>query len=465
MRLSGIELKRATGGDWHKGMPESISGISTDTRKFIEGHAFLALRGPNFDGHHFAEQVVSKARALIGDKQGTRLWDNLETPQLQVEDTLTALGDIANAWRNRLNHTSVIAITGSYGKTTVRSMLAHIFKSLGVRTAATHANLNNLIGVPTTLLSIDETAEVALVECGISEQGEMERLSQIVQPDIAVITGISAAHSSGLGGIQGVAREKSRLISHLLPQGWCIFGSGVARQLKDQSIPHLCIDMDQADNDVVQWSLEGQALQLATGCEKAGVTLSLPARHWAANMALAATIVLKYFNTQANRQTKGRASQATPGLQDIADALSGWQAVDGRMAMVHGANGVTILDDSYNANPTSMQAALDTLALLPGRKTAMIGDMAELEEAARAHASLDVSAIDTLILIGHEMQALKAVHTGALWFATTSEALKWVKSNLNRFGERDYVLVKGSRSMQLDRLVRAMVNREGMHAL
>jgi len=457
MRLSGIELKQATGGDWSKGVPEAINGISTDTRKFIEGNAFLALRGPNFDGHLFAEKVANEAHALIGDHQGARLWDNLEMPQLQVEDTLTALGDIANAWRNRLSQTTVIAITGSYGKTTVRSMLSHVFEALGMRTAATHANLNNLIGVPTTLLGIDESAEVALIECGISEQGEMERLSQIVQPDIAVITGISSAHSSGLGGLKGVAHEKSQLISHLLPQGWCAFGSGVSQHLKAEKIPNISIDMDRTEGEIVAWQLEGQTLQLTTEQESAAMSLALPARHWAANMALTATIVLKYF--------ADRPHLAMPQLQDIADILSSWKAVDGRMATLTGSNGMAILDDSYNANPVSMQAALDTLSALSGRRTAIIGDMGELENAAEAHASLDVSGVDRVILVGPEMAALKSKQPEAQWFATTDEALNWVRENMAIFGSDDHLLIKASRSMKLDCIVRLLVGKEAVHAL
>ena len=457
MRLSGIELKQATGGDWRKDVPETINGISTDTRTFIEGNAFLALRGPNFDGHLFAEKVASEASALIGDHQGARLWDNLEMPQLQVEDTTTALGDIANAWRNRLSQTTVIAITGSYGKTTVRSMLAHLFEALGMRTAATHANLNNLIGVPTTLLGIDQSAEVALIECGISELGEMERLSQIVQPDIAVITGISAAHSSGLGGIQGVAREKSKLISHLLPKGWCAFGSGVSNHLKDEKIRNVSIDMDRLEGEVVTWQLQGQTLQLSTGTESVTLALTLPAEHWAANMALAATIVLKYF--------ADRPYLAMPQLQDIADILSGWKAVDGRMATLTGANGMTIIDDSYNANPVSMQAALNTLTALSGHRTAIIGDMAELENPAAAHAALDVSGVDRLILVGSEMATLKSKRSDALCFATTDEAVAWIKENMDSFASDDHLLIKASRSMQLDRIVRLLTGQEATHAL
>jgi len=461
MRLNGTELMQATGGDWRNDMPDSITGISTDTRRFIDGHAFLALRGPNFDGHRFAESVASRAGALIGDREGVKLWDNLGTPQLEVEDTLAALGDIANAWRHRLPRTTVIAVTGSYGKTTVRDMLAHLFKSLGVRTVATHANLNNLIGVPTTLLGIDEATEVAVIECGISEKGEMERLSRIVQPDIAIITGISAAHSAGLGGVEGVAREKSELAAHLLPHGWCLFGPGVASQLQEPAIAHTCIDMDGPDEDIVHWQMHGRKLQLFAAGEAAELELPLPARHWAANMALAATTALKYFN----RQDSDAAGRKSPTLQEIADLFAGWQAVSGRMEELRGITGATIIDDSYNANPVSMQAALDTLAQMPGRRIAIIGDMAELEKPAEAHTGLNVSDIDMLILVGPEMKALKDLHPEALWFASTDEALAWIHANMERFDDNDCVLIKASRSMQLDRIARAMAGEETTHAL
>ena len=457
MRLSGSDLKLATGGSWHNGMPETISGISTDTRKFIEGNAFLALRGPNFDGHLFAEKVAAEARALIGDPQGVGLWDNLDTPQLQVEDTTAALGDIANAWRNHLSQTTVIAISGSFGKTTVRSMLAHLFTSLNIETAATHANLNNLIGVPTTLLGIDQSAEVALIECGISEPEEMERLSQIVQPDVVVFTGISSAHSSGLGGIHGVAREKSKLLSHLLPQGWCVFGAGVSRYLQMDQIPNFSIDMDKSEGDIVHWQLDGCQLQLATAHESASLTLALPAEHWGVNMALAATIVLKYFADHP--------AHTMPKLQEIADILSDWKAVDGRMTIIEGKGGITILDDSYNANPASMQAALNTLSALSSRKVAIIGDMAELEDPATAHEGLETSGVDLLILVGSEMKALKKVRADARWFASTDEAMAWVETNSDQLVAGDYVLIKGSRSMKLDRMVRLLTTREALHAL
>lgn len=456
MRLSGDDLMRATGGDWRSEVPDAVSGISTDTRKFPEGHAFLALRGPHFDGHRFAAQVSSQASALIGDRQGAMLWDDLDTPQLRVEDTLVALGDIANAWRRRLVRTSVIAITGSYGKTTVRSMLAHLFSSLGIRTAATHANLNNLVGVPTTLLGIGEEAEVALIECGISEKGEMSRLSRIVQPDVVVITGISAAHSEGLGGINGVASEKALLASQLQPGGWCALGSGVAARLGN-NISARRLDMDGSDDAVVQWQLDGSTLTLFTDSDKASLSLAMPAAHWAADMALAATVVYGYFRAQPDR--------SRPSLADIADALSQWRAVDGRMQMQRSLGGACVIDDSYNANPASMQAALDTLKRMDGRKIAIIGDMAELEDAPSAHTALDLNGIDMPVLVGRWMRELAQIKPDALWFGSTDEAVAWVRSNRSLFGETSCVLVKASRSMQLDRVVRALTGREDQHAL
>ncbi|MDT8375290.1 MAG: UDP-N-acetylmuramoyl-tripeptide--D-alanyl-D-alanine ligase [Mariprofundaceae bacterium] len=459
MRMTGPELQQATRGVWQKGIPESISGISTDSRSFVEGHAFLALRGPSFDGHRFAGQVAARASAMIGDAQGMRLWEQFETPQLQVEDTLAALGNIANAWRNRLSRTTVIAITGSYGKTTLRSMLSHVFTALNRNTAATHANLNNLIGVPTTLLGIDESAEVALIECGISEEGEMQRLSEIVQPDVAVITGIAPAHSRGLGGMKGVTGEKTALLRHLSPQGWCVLGEGVARQMRQhgQAISADSVDMDREDDETVQWDLTGKRLILSYRGESVELELPLPAHHWAANMALCATIVLHYFK----RQDTG----AVPSFSELAATLANWQPVEGRMHIVSGINGITIIDDSYNANPVSMQAALDTLTRLSGRRIAIIGDMAELDDPNRAHSFLDLSGVDMLILVGSEIKAAKQACPDAIWFATTDEAVAWVKKNLQEFNRHDHILIKASRSMQLDRIVRAMVSREGIDAL
>lgn len=453
MHLSGLDIQHATHGQWLNQVPDQIEHIQvervqTDSRHFKQGDAFLALRGPHFDGHTFAHQVADKACALIGDHQGIQCWSDLKTPQLEVTDTLLALGDIAHAWREKLTSTTVVAITGSYGKTTLRSMLAHAFNALGIKTTATHANLNNLIGVPMTLLGISENTEIALIECGISEIGEMQRLSEIVQPDIAVLTGITSAHTEGLGGLQGVAYEKSLLLKHLRPQGWCALGEGVRKQLQD--IQHDYIET------LVDWQLQGKELLLSHQGESASLTLSLPASHWGANMAFAASIVMQYLKRH----------QRHIRLAQLADIFASWQPVQGRLQTISGINHCTILDDSYNANPASMQAAIDTLAAMPERRIAILGDMAELGgDAEITHKQLDVSQVDILMLIGTHMHALHEQHPSSQWFADTDSLLSWLSDHQSMFTAQDSILIKASHSIQLHRVVSLLAGQGDTHVI
>lgn len=442
MRMSGLNLQSCTAGRWHGAPPACIGGITSDTRKLNAGDAFVALRGPNFDGHAFAAEAVSRgAAALIGDSAGMRAWQGIDVPQLEVGDSLLALGDIAGGWRNTLPQ-PVIAITGSYGKTTLRSMLEHILTCRGLRLTATRSNDNNLIGVPQTLLRMQAGDDAAVIECGISEPGEMQRLAAMVRPDVAVITGISAAHAQGLGSLAGVASEKALLLDAVRAGGCAVLGHGVASLLGDRSLPEgvTLLDMDGSDASVVRWQLNGNRVRLALGGEQAGFDLSLPARHWAADAALAASIVSRL----------GLAS-----LQQIADAMQGWQAVGGRMRSLKGEGGCTVLDDTYNANPASMQAALDTLKSLPGRRMAVLGDMAELgADSTALHAALDVEGLDVVLLVGDEMRNLSAVSGAARPVRDVGQALEALHAlHLN---EQDTVLVKGSRCMRMERVVEGL---------
>ena len=457
MRLSGLDLELATSGVWSNGVPDKVYGIGTDSRHFQAGHAFLALRGPQFDGHRYARDVVGQASALIGDPEGVQLWDNLAVPQLQVADTLIALGEIAHAWRTRLKQTTVIAISGSYGKTSLRSLLQHCFGKLGKSVAATRANLNNLIGVPATLLSIPEQSDIAVIECGISEPGEMARLGRIVRPDVAVLTGLAAAHGEGLGGMDGIVREKGALLTHLAPNGWCALGEGVRSKLSHagQQLPDETLSQDAADSTIVRWQLDGLRLILTADDDQAALELPLPARHWAANMALAASIVRHWYL---------RHEKCAQPLAHIASILQEWQADAGRMRLMPGKNGSTVLDDSYNANPASMQAALDTLKSMDGNRIAVLGDMAELgDHAASLHEQLDPADIDELILIGPHMQSLARLHPHAAHFATTAEAAQALQKRT--LSAQDRVLVKASRSMRLEEIVAMLITGEDGHAV
>jgi len=456
MRLTASEIQRATMGKWRGSAPGMLHEVVTDTRDFKQGQAFLALRGPHFDGHAYAHQVADRAQALIGDHEGVQLWDDLDVHQLEVSDTLQAYGDIAHAWRMQLQHTTLIAISGSYGKTSIRSLLEHGFRALDFRVAATRANLNNLVGVPQTLLAMGEDAEIGIVECGISEIGEMQRLANMVSPDIAILTGLSAAHGEGLGGIEGIAREKALLLQALNKRGWCMLGTGVQALLQQYRIelPTDVINAEQAD--AVAWKLDGVTLTLSHGKDRTVIKLALPARHWAANMALAATVMLRLLKQK----------QRPSSLQKIAEALSGWQPASGRMQQRPGQHGSLILDDSYNANPASMQAALDTLVAMDGRRVAILGDMAELgSDSIDAHTGLNLNGIDQIFLIGPKMLHLAGKYPQAATFADTDAAVAYFSKFQAQ--SHDVILIKASRSMALERIASlfSVAQAEVQHAV
>ncbi len=274
MRMSSADMQSCTAGRWHGVPPQMIGGVSTDTRHLHCGDAFVALRGPNFNGHAFAEDAIQAgATTLIGDLEGVQSWQDIDVPQLEVADTLQAYGDIAGKWRAKIP-AKVVAITGSYGKTTLRSMLEHVLNRHGVRVAATHANNNNLVGVPQTLLAIDEQAEVALVECGISERGEMCRLAAMVRPDVAVITGVAEAHAEGLGGIVEVASEKAILLDYMTNEACAVLGDGVAGLLRDTGLLSdtnrntVILDMESDADSIVKWQMSGRMVTLIRGTEE-----------------------------------------------------------------------------------------------------------------------------------------------------------------------------------------------------
>jgi len=448
--MTSRELQTSTRGAWHGTPPSEVFGLSTDTRTLNKGEAFLALRGPTFDGHRFGPEAMERgASVLIVDRKGDGTGDALRMPvrlpRLVVNNTLDALGDIASAWRKQLFGT-VVAITGSYGKTTVRSMLEHGLGRLGLNVAATKANDNNLIGVPQTILSIEQDADVALVECGVSEVGEMQRLARMLQPDIAVITGLASAHAEGLGDLRGVAHEKGTLLQHLTENGCAVLGAGVSAVMHDQGFsPDVdCMDMDDSpDGSVVRWRIRDNHCLLRLGGETVTVELNVPAQHQAADMALAATVI--HHLTQKE-------------MGEIAEALSGWLAVPGRMQCLPGVHASTIIHDAYNANPASMAAALDTLRRMPGRHIAVLGDMAELGEAsASLHVALDVSGMDGLILAGRRMKALADTCAMAQWVPDADAAMLAAK-NMS-LGADDVVLVKGSRCMGLEKVVDMLMER------
>jgi UDP-N-acetylmuramoyl-tripeptide--D-alanyl-D-alanine ligase len=444
-----------TGGQIiHNGADVTIQGVSTDSRSLQSGELFIALRGERFDGHDYIAQALRHGAAACLSEE---VIAGLTIPVVQVRNTLIALGDLAQAVRRHFTG-PVIGITGTSGKTTTKEMLAAILarRGPGLKSAG---NFNNLIGVPLTLFGLSQEHQWAVIEMGMSARGEIARLAEIAAPQIGVITNVGAAHLESLGGISGVARAKGELFIHLPAGGTAVvnaddpqirqlpLANGVRRVLfgsaAEAQVRAAAITANETSVNFV--------LQLPEG--EVRVQLPLPGRHNVQN-ALAAAAAAWVM--------------AVPAA-DIAAGLAEFKPCPGRMELVELPDDLLILDDSYNANPLSMRAALDALHDLgrPGRRIAVLGDMLELGEAARdLHrevGALVASRADWLFTLGElagEIAAGAAEHglpAGRIQATATLEELYACLHPLLQPGDR--LLVKGSRGMHMERVTALLRGR------
>ncbi|MCW8858398.1 MAG: UDP-N-acetylmuramoyl-tripeptide--D-alanyl-D-alanine ligase [Deltaproteobacteria bacterium] len=455
-------IARVTGGEYSgKKMNCSLTGISTDSRNMSPGALFVPLRGEHFDGHDYLSQAVKNGAAACLSEE---VIEGLSVPVVRVKNTLTALGDIAAAWRLQLNG-PLVAITGSAGKTTTKEMLAGILERVapGLKTAG---NFNNLIGLPLTLLRLEKHHQWAVLEMGTSALGEIERLTEIAQPTVGVMTNIGAAHLETLHGLDGVSRAKGELYAGL--QG------GVAIvNLDDERVAKLPVAngvkkltyglSEQADVRAVDIAEENGkvSFNLIIAGQQQRIQLSISGRHNIPNaLAAAAT-----------------AWELEVPLADIAAGLAAFIPVPGRMGLFPLPCGGLLLDDSYNSNPLSASAALEALTALTGqgRRLAVLGDMLELgENSAALHQELGSKAaqvVDLLVAVGSFSGDLcqGAIGSGlaasqTVQLVNANEAIEYLQSE-QRSGDR--ILIKGSRGMQLDKVVDAIrsadsqANRQG----
>jgi len=427
-----------------------FQSVSTDSRTLCEGDLFVALQGPNFDGHeHLGQAQTQGAVAAMVSRQVPS-----DLPQLQVADTRLGLGQLAASWR-RASRAEVVAVTGSNGKTTVKEMIAAILSRQG-RTLATAGNLNNEIGLPLTLLRLQDEA-YAVVELGANHPGEIKYLSDIAQPDIALLNNAGSAHLEGFGSLEGVARAKAEIISGLAESGVFLFNAddrwaSLWRELAaDRKI---CTFGMQHEADVsspeaaieTHWNESGffSRFPVATPIGEVEIDLPLAGRHNRMN-ALAAIAATQLMGIS---------------LQQIRAGLLGLQPVPGRLQPVVGAGGVRIIDDSYNANPDSVAAAIAVLATAPGRRILVLGDLAELGlEAELRHERLGRQAqeagIERLYCLGDLSRATaQGFGMAAQWFQDHASLIAALKAQLTR---GDTVLIKGSRSARMEQVVKALV--------
>lgn len=415
-----------------------FTGVSIDTRTESPGALYVAIRGERFDGHDFiAEAEQAGAVALVVDHEV-----NSSLPQLVVEDTTAALGHLANYWLSQ-NPVPVIAITGSNGKTTTKEILTAILSELGP-VLATRGNLNNDFGVPLTLFELDRSHRYAVIEMGASKAGDIARLVKIAPPDVAMVTNVGPAHLEGFGSVDGVARAKSEIYTGLGRHGVAVVNlddpySGLFR---DASIARRRRSFGVTEQADVR-GIPGPGLHIKTMGRTLRADFSLLGDHNGMN-ALAAVAAAQALDVQDRA---------------ILSGLAKVRAVPGRLQEKVAAGGVTLIDDSYNANPVSVKAAVELLARRAGRRHLVLGEMLELgDDKDRMHAEIGQLArdkgVERLWALGQGVvPAAQAFNEGARSFDDLESLIEALRDEL-RAG--DTVLIKGSRGARMERVVTAL---------
>lgn len=430
-----------------QGADAEFVGVSTDSRRIAAGELFVALKGDKFDGHAYVEDVLARgaAGALVSEAFAAA---HPDLPLIVVSDTRLALGALAAQWRGRFS-IPLIGITGSNGKTTVKEMCAAILRAHfddGEAVLATVGNLNNDIGLPLTLLKLRQSHRAAVIEMGMSHVGEIDYLTRLARPAVALVNNAQRAHLEGLGSLQAVALAKGEIFAGLSAAGVAVFNADDAqadiwRELSRER-SQLTFGLDHpADvrGGFTGHGLGGQ-LHLATPQGEILITLAVPGSHNAGNACAAAAATLA----------------VGVSLAAVKQGLEQYSGIKGRLQQRSGRKGALIVDDSYNANPDSMRAAIDVLAAVPGRRILVIGDMGEVGAAGgQFHDEIGGYAkshgIDRLLCLGELSTAAAAnFGEGGQNFQRVEDLVKVLLAELE---PQTTVLVKGSRFMKMERVV------------
>jgi len=458
MRLS--EAARAIPAEL-RGEDRAFDTVGTDTRVLSPQALFVALKGDRYDGHDFINQAVQKraAGALI-QKSGLRIEDrglSDRLPLLIVDDTKKSLGTLAAYWRNKFDM-PLVALTGSNGKTTVKEMLASILReACSAQTPvldpqscvlATRGNLNNDIGVPLTLLELEAGHRYAVIEMGMNHTGEIRYLARLAAPDVALINNAGAAHVEFLGSVEAVARAKGEIFEGLKPDGTAVINAddrhaGLWRELAGgRSVVDFGIEHRAAVSATYQLSWLESEIVLKTPQGVARALLKAPGLHNVRN-ALAASAAAVALKVPAPAIAKG---------------LERFSGTRGRLQRKAGVRGAMLIDDTYNANPDSARAAIAVLAQAPGKRLLVLGDMGELGPgAAEMHAEVGrrarESGVERLLTLGElSAHATRAFGPGARHFTRIEELFAEIE---NALAPDVAVLIKGSRFMRMERVVKA----------
>ena len=460
------QVVTATGGSLISGSADTaFDGIGIDSRNIDPGHLFVAIAGESHDGHRFVADVLERGikGVVVADSQVA----NMPTARMAAEgiaciavaDTTRALGALARFNRNRVS-LKVLAITGSNGKTSTRMLMDPVISKI-FSTLSTSGNLNNHIGLPLTLLRLTPEHRAAVLELGMNHAGEITRLGRICEPDVGVITNVGPAHLEGLGTIENVARAKGELLHTIRPGGSAILNADdprVAALADGLDLPVVYFgstDRAQVRSEDIHPSEAGLAFTLVTPSGRIPVTLATPLRVMVSN-ALAAAAAGEVMGVP---------------LEHIRAGLEAFRSHAGRMDIRVLGGDIRLLDDTYNANPGSMAAAIETLASMHGRRRAIavLGDMLELgAQSAALHREIGKAVgaahIDRLYVAGKFATAVadgamdRQMKAGHIFCGTKQAIIEQLNHQLQ---DGDMILVKGSRGMAMEEVVEAIVRWEG----
>lgn len=443
MRFLLSHMAAITGGRL-SGADAEVRGMIHDARQVVAGNLFCALPGTRHDGHEFVAQAraAGAAAALVAQPVDDGL------PQLVVADVARAMGDIARAWRRSLN-VKVIGVTGSNGKTTVKEMLAAVL-GRGAEVLATEGNYNNELGVPLTLARLNEKHRHAVVEMGASKPGDIAWLADIARPDIGLVTNAAPAHLQGFASVEGVARAKGELFEALPDSGTAIINADDehAPLWRRMAGERRTVTFGLASGASVSGILMRGVARMHTPAGDLEFNAALPGRHNFCN-ALAAAAAAVALDTP---------------VEEIAAGLASIHSLPGRLRVLAHAGGGRVIDDSYNANPGSLAAALSVLAETPSdERWLVLGDMGELgSDDEQLHADAGRTArehgVDRLFGLGPLTKAsVTAFGPGGRHFDDVDALVGVLKQ---KFGSGVTVLIKGSRSMGMERVVERLLPGE-----
>jgi UDP-N-acetylmuramoyl-tripeptide--D-alanyl-D-alanine ligase len=434
------------------GADVEFSAVSTDSRAISSGDLFIALQGDKFDGSQFVALAVEKGAVAALVNADSYHGEAVTCPIVLVKDTRLALGKLAGYWREQFI-IPVVGVTGSNGKTTVKEMLTAVLReAAGSDDAvlATQGNFNNDIGMPLTLLKLREQHRYAVIEMGMNHAGEIDYLTRLARPDVAIINNAGSAHMANLGSMEAIAQTKGEIFAGLTKAGVAIINAdeNFAALWRTLAAAHTTIEFAVEANAAIkaQWREHefGTHIDVHTPQGDFSANLQVPGIHNVRN-ALAATAAAIALNVP-------------PTL--IAAGLQRFAGVASRLQRKPALNGATVIDDSYNANPASLRAAIEVLSHAPGKKILVLGDMGELGiDAAKLHAEMGAVArelgVNKLLALGELSGfAVKEFGAGAQHFEGIEDLLQALKPEL---GKDSTVLVKGSRFMKMERVVKDLV--------